>query len=126
MEKPKQTDKKDLMLREIEYLLEPSEHTVLSSRGILNNLVEGYLVLTDRKLCFYFKSNINIDKKFIATYPYLAKVSLSEGLLFSSLTITNAKNQSFSIGKINKEKARKFYEALTNIIKINQKTQAPN
>jgi len=44
----------------------PGEKTVFIPPGVLDNITSGYLVLTDKKLFFYFYSNIAIDKKFIA------------------------------------------------------------
>ena len=95
--------------------MEPGEKTVFLSQGILDNLINGYLVLTDRKIFFYFYSNITRDKKFIATYPYIVSVNLKEGLIYSALVI-GSKKESITINKINKKDALKFYKILNGII----------
>lgn len=58
----------------------PGEKTVFIAPGVLDNIASGYLVLTDKKLFFYFYSNIARDKKFIATYPFIISVDLKRRL----------------------------------------------
>lgn len=94
------------------------EKVVFETKGILNNTVNGSLLLTDKKLFFYFVSNISRDKVFIATYPYIVSVELIEGLTGSALVIKN-KKESFEIKKINKSDARRFYEILSKIASEN-------
>jgi len=67
----------------------PGEKTVFIAPCILDNITSVYLVLTDKKLFFYFYSNIDRDKKFIVTYPFIVSTSLKEGLIYSTLTINN-------------------------------------
>ncbi|MBM3703233.1 MAG: hypothetical protein FJW63_09695 [Actinobacteria bacterium] len=96
------------------------EKTVFIAPGVLDNITSGYLVLTDKKLFFYFYSNIAKDKKFIATYPFIVYTSLKEGFIYSTLNINN-KKESFKIEKIKKKDAREFYNILNKIIKDNKK-----
>ncbi|GAG63078.1 hypothetical protein ES705_00890 [subsurface metagenome] len=98
----------------------PGEKTVFIAAGVLDNIINGYLVLTDKKLFFFFYSNITIDKKFIATYPFIVSVDVKEGLIYSTLTINN-KKESIKIEKIKKKDAREFYSILSKIIKNNRK-----
>ena len=98
----------------------PGEKTVFTAPGILENTVSGLLILTDRKLFFYFYSNITRDKKFIATHPFIAGAILKEGLLYSTLTVSS-KKESLAIQKMNKKGAREFHSILTEIIKKNKK-----
>ena len=100
--------------------LGPGEKTVFTAPGILENTIDGLLILTDKKLFFYFYSNITRDKKFIATYPFIDSVDLRKGLIYSTLAIKN-KKESFKIEKIKKKDAREFYNILTKIIKKNKK-----
>lgn len=58
----------------------PGEKTVFIAPGVLDNITSGYLVLTDKKLFFYFYSNIARDKKFIATHPFIISVDLKRRL----------------------------------------------
>ncbi|HEY4695476.1 MAG TPA: PH domain-containing protein [Candidatus Hydromicrobium sp.] len=100
--------------------MEPGEKTVFTAPGILDNIINGYLVLTDKKIFFYFYSNIARDKKFIATYPYIISASLKEGLIYSTLVVSS-KKESIKINKIKKKDALKFYKILNEIIKDNKK-----
>ncbi len=97
----------------------PGEKTVLTAPGILENTIAGLLVLTDKKLFFYFYSNITRDKKFIATYPFVNSADLKEGLIYSTLIVKN-KKESFKIEKIKKKDAVEFYNILIKIIKKNK------
>ena len=58
--------------------MDRDEKTLLYSKGILDNDIEGHLVLTTKKLFFFFWSNINRDKQFIATYPYISSVNVRD------------------------------------------------
>jgi hypothetical protein len=94
------------------------EKIVYEAPGILNNIVQGKLVLTDKKLFFYFISNISRDKEFIASYPYIVSAELKEGIFNSTLIIKN-KKETFEITKINKKPARDFHKILSGIIQQN-------
>lgn len=107
---------KFMIPEKIDYFLGLDEKVIYASKASFNNSLNGNLVLTDKKLFFYFDTNITKEKKFIATYPYLVSVNLKEGLFFSTLEIKTRK-QSFLIGKINKKIAKKFHHLLSNIIK---------
>ncbi|MBM3708137.1 MAG: hypothetical protein FJW69_07345 [Actinobacteria bacterium] len=96
-----------------------NEKIVYETQGVLNNRVNGYLVLTDKKLFFYFISNISRDKIFIATYPYIVSAELKEGLLSSALIIKN-KKESFMINRINKKEAEELSQILKKIIEENK------
>ncbi len=98
----------------------PDEKTVFTARGNLENIIDGYLVLTSKKIFFYFYSNINRDKKFIATYPYILFVHIKKGLFHSTLTI-DSKKESIKIYKLRNRDALEFYKILSNIIKNNKK-----
>ncbi len=98
----------------------PDEKTVFTAYGNLENIVDGYLILTNKKIFFYFYSNINRDKKFIATYPYIVSVRLNEGFFYSTLTI-NSKKESINIYKLKKKSAKEFYKILNEIIEKNKK-----
>jgi hypothetical protein len=100
--------------------MEPEEKTVFTAAGNLENIINGHLVLTTRKLFFYFYSNINRDKKFIATYPYIISVRLKEGIIYSTLTVESRK-ESHKIIRLRKKDALKFYHLLNDIIKENKK-----
>src|SRR4030042_5210379 len=100
--------------------MEPDEKTVFSVPGTLENLIGGFLVLTNKKLFFYFYSNITRDKKFIATYPYIVSAELNEGLIYSTLTV-KSKKECIKINKLKKKDAGKFHEILSRIIKDNKK-----
>lgn len=91
------------------------ENLIDTARGVLDNTVEGSLILTDKKLFFYYVSNICRDKVFIATHAYLKSVELKNGL-FNSTLIIESKNKSFKVQKINRKQAKKFYERLEKII----------
>lgn len=96
--------------------MEPGEKTIFTAPGNLENIINGHLVLTNKKLFFYFYSNITRDKKFIATYPYIVSALLKEGIIYSSLTI-ESKKESTRINKLRKKDALKFYGLLDSIIK---------
>jgi len=98
----------------------PGEKTIFTASGILENTVRGLLILTDKKIFFYFYSNITRDKKFIATYPFITASDLKEGLIYSTLTISS-KKESFRIKKLNKKDAREFHRILIKIIGENKK-----
>ena len=98
----------------------PGEKTIFKAPGILENTVSGLLVLTNKKLFFYFYSNITRDKKFIATHPFIVSADLKEGLIYSTLTVSSKKD-SFRIQKLNKKDAREFHRVLTKIIRGNKK-----
>jgi hypothetical protein len=100
--------------------IDPDEKTILTAHGILENTVSGILILTNKKLFFYFYSNITRDKKFIATYPYIVSVDLKEGLFYSTLIVRN-KKESFIIQKLKKKDALEFYKILKKIILENKK-----
>jgi hypothetical protein len=100
--------------------MEPGEKTVFTAHGNLENIVNGHLILTDKKIFFYFYSNINRDKKFIATHPYIMSVQLKEGFFYSTLTI-KSKKESIRIYKLRKNSAKKFYKILYDIIEKNKK-----
>ena len=95
------------------------EQIVFEARGILGKTINGILLLTDKKLFFFYRSNLSRDKVFIATHPYIVSVLLKEGLFKSTLVIEN-RNESFTISKINKNKAREFYEILDKISRKNR------
>jgi len=100
--------------------MEPDEKTVFTASGNLENIIDGHLVLTNKKLFFYFYSNINRDKKFIATYPYIISAQLKKGLFYSTLTVDN-KKESVNIYKLKKKDSLKFHRLLNEIIKDNKK-----
>lgn len=100
--------------------MEPEEKTIFTAAGNLENIINGHLILTTRKLFFYFYSNINRDKKFIATYPYIISVQLEKGIIYSTLTV-ESKKESHKINKLRKKDALKFYHLLNNIIRENKK-----
>ena len=103
------------------YLLfiSPNEKIIYESTGILNDIVNGHLVLTDKKLFFYFISNISRDKVFMATYPYIISAKLTEGI-FSSTLIISSRKETFTIKKINKNNAKEFYRLLIDITNKNK------
>ena len=57
--------------REFFLFVSADETVIFHAKGIFNKIIEGDLLLTDKKLFFYFWSNISRDKVFIATYPFL-------------------------------------------------------
>jgi len=100
--------------------MEPGEKTVFTAPGVLDNIIGGYLVLTNKKLFFYFYSNITRDKKFIATYPYIISAKLNKGLIYSTLTV-KSKKECIKISKLKKRDAGNFHEILSRIIKDNKR-----
>ncbi len=96
----------------------PEEKLRKAVKGTLNGIANGQLVLTDKKLFFYFTSNISSDQEFIATYPFLKEANLQEGMFFSTINIATKKD-SFTISKINKKEARKIHKLLEDIINKN-------
>ena len=128
--------------------ISPGEKTIFAAPGILENTVSGLLILTNKKLFFYFYlwlywnknkriifylwlywnkklffyfySNITRDKKFMATHPFIVSADLKEGLIYSTLTVSS-KKESFRIQKLNKKDAREFHRVLTKIIRGNKK-----
>lgn len=113
---------KKLNLRDSGFLLfvDPDEKTIFSASGFINDTTGGQLVLTDKKLFFFYITNISRDTIFIASQPYIVSVSLKEGLITSTLTINN-KKESFTIKKINKKEAKTFYNLLNDIIEKNKR-----
>jgi len=99
--------------------MDRGEKTVLCAKGVLDGTIKGYLVLTDQKLFFFFWSNINRDKKFIATYPYLVSAEIKQGLFSSTVTVSSRK-ETFVISNINKAKAAAVVEKLDSIISGNE------
>ena len=118
MEKSKKVSSK---LKDSGFLLfvGANEKIVYESSGTLNNIIQGKLVLTDKKLFFYYISNISRDKEFIASYPYIVSAELKEGIFNSTLIIRN-KKETFEITKINKKSARDFHKILNDIIHQNK------
>lgn len=100
--------------------MELGEKTIFITAGNLDSIVNGYLVLTNKKLFFYFYSNITREKKFIGTYPYIVSADLKEGLIYSTLLV-NSKKESVKINRIKKKDAAEFYKILSKIIKDNKK-----
>jgi len=115
---------KKLNLNDSGFLLfvDSDEKTIYEASGLLNDTVAGKLVLTDKKLFFFFVSNISRDTIFIASHSFIVSVSLREGLTFSTLIINN-KKESFTIKKLKKNEAKTFYGLLSNIIEKNKKSQ---
>jgi hypothetical protein len=115
---------KKLNLNDSGFLLfvDSDEKTIYEASGFINDTIAGKLVLTDKKLFFFFVSNISRDKIFIASQPYIVSVSLKEGLISSTLVINN-KKESFTIKKLNKNEAKTFYSLLNDIIEKNKKSQ---
>ncbi len=114
---------KKLNLNDSGFLLfiDSDEKTIYKASGFINDTTTGTLVLTDKKLFFFFVSNISRDNIFIASHPYIVSVSLSEGLTSSTLLINN-KKESFTIKKLNKNEAKTFYSLLNDIIEKNKKS----
>lgn len=102
--------------------IDPDEKTIYETSGFINDAIKGNLVLTDKKLFFFYVSNISRDSIFIASHPYIAAVSLKEGLTSSTLVISS-KKEAFVIKKINKNDAKTFYNLLNGIIEKNKKLQ---
>ena len=115
---------KKLNLNDSGFLLfvDSDEKTIYEASGFINDTIVGKLVLTDKKLFFFFVSNISRDKIFIASQPYIVSVSLKEGVISSTLVINN-KKESFTIKKLNKNEAKTFYSLLNDIIEKNKKSQ---
>ena len=115
---------KKLNLNDSGFLLfiDSDEKTIYEASGFINDTITGKLVLTDKKLFFFFVSNISRDKIFIASQPYIVSVSLREGMISSTLVINN-KKESFTIKKLNKNEAKTFYSLLNDIIEKNKKSQ---
>lgn len=100
--------------------MEPGEKTVFTTPGNPGNIINGRLVLTNKKIFFYFYSNIIREKKFIVTYPYIVSAQLKEGIIYSNPTIEN-KKESIRIKKLKKKDTLKFYGLPDSIIKENKK-----
>ena len=99
--------------------MDRDEKTVLHTKGILDDTISGYLVLTTKKLFFFFWSNINRDKKFIASYPYLVSAEIKRGAFSSTITVCS-KKEIFTISRIKKSKAAAFMQKLDEIISNNK------
>ena len=114
---------KKLNLNDSGFLLfvDSDEKTIYEASGFINDTIAGNLVLTDRKLFFFYISNISRDSIFIASHPYIVSVSLKEGLTSSTLAINN-KKELFTIKKLDKNKAKTFYSLLNDIIEKNKKS----
>jgi len=114
---------KKLNLKDSGFLLfvDSDEKTIYEASGFINDTTAGKLVLTDKKLFFFFVSNISRDKIFIASHPYIVSVSIKEGLTSSTLVINN-KKESFTIKKLKKNEAKTFYILLNDIIEKNKKS----
>lgn len=95
--------------------MDRDEETVLHARGILDDTINGHLILTNKKLFFFFWSNINRDQKFIASYPYLVSADIKNGIFFSTLTVSS-KKETFTISRIKKSRAQAFMKKLDGII----------
>ena len=108
-------------LKDMDYMLflKSDEKLVYAAKGNLEKTIDGSIVLTDKKLFFYFVSNISRDKILIATYPYLKSVKLKKGLIYSSLGIESDKD-SYNIYRIKKDQAEELYKLLDNIIRENK------
>ena len=99
--------------------MDRDEETVLYARGLLDHTINGYLVLTSKKLFFFFWTNINRDKKFIATYPYLVSADIKNGVFSSTITVKSRK-ETFVVSKIKKSRALLIREKLEKIISDNR------
>ncbi|MCL4417262.1 MAG: PH domain-containing protein [Actinobacteria bacterium] len=113
------TDQEQRKYTDFYLFIGDNEKLVFTAKGILNDTINGNLVLTDNKMFFYFVSNISRDKIFIASHPYIASVELKEGFASSTLIINN-KKETFEIKKINKKEAREFYKILNKIVLENK------
>ena len=111
----------DGQAQEIGYFIfmDRDEKTLLYAKGLLDDTISGYLVLTTKKLLFFFWTNINRDHKFIATYPYLVSADLKAGT-FSSTLIVRSKKETFTISRVKKSQAADFMEKLQKIISKNK------
>ena len=114
---------KKLNLNDSGFLLfvDSDEKTIYEASGFINDTIAGKLVLTDKKLFFFFVSNISRDNIFIASHPYIVSVSLKERVISSTLVINN-KKESFTLKKLNKNEAKTFYRLLNDIIEKNKKS----
>jgi hypothetical protein len=112
---------KDSLAHSIGYFtyMDRDEFTVITAAGVLDNLIPGHLVLTNKKLFFYYYSNINREHKFIATYPYIVSAGLKKGLINSTISVSS-KKEDFVVSKIKKDQAQKIYEKLNSIISGNK------
>ena len=99
--------------------LTAGEKLIYAANGVLEKTIEGSIVLTDKKIFFYFVSNISRDKVFIATHPYLKSVELKKGFASSTLVI-GSHSKTFSIYKMKKNQAVELYDLLDKIIKQNK------
>ena len=99
--------------------MDRDEETVFYAKGILDDTINGYLVLTTKKLFFFFWSNINRDKKFIASYPYIISAEI-ENRTFSSTITVSSKKETFTISKMKKSKAAALMQKLEEIISNNK------
>jgi len=99
--------------------LNPGEEMVYHADGLLDDSVKGTLVLTNEKLFFYFESNISREQIFIGRHAFIVEAKLKEGFMSSELSIRN-KKESFSIRKMKKDQARKFYGFLKDITEKNR------
>ena len=99
--------------------LASDEKLIYAAGGNLENTIDGSIVLTDKKVFFYFVSNISRDKVFIATYPYLKSVKLKKGLIYSTLFIESTRD-SYNVFRIKKDPAMEMYKLLDRIIKENK------
>ena len=91
--------------------MDRDEETLLYAKGLLDNTIDGYLVLTSKKLFFFFWSNISRDKKFIASYPYLVSAEIKNSTFSSTITV-RTKKETFVISRIKKSKALPLIEKL--------------
>lgn len=99
--------------------LASDEKLIYAAGGNLENTIDGSIVLTDKKVFFYFVSNISRDKVFITAYPYLKSVKLKKGLIYSTLFIESTKD-SYNVFRIKKDPAMEMYKLLDRIIKENK------
>ncbi len=108
------------MLKDVDYMVffNAGEDLVYETAGILDNKIKGNIVLTSKKLFFYFITNISREKVFIATHPNIKSVELKIGFRYAMLTISN-KSSSFKISNINKDHAKELYSSIDKIIQEN-------
>ena len=98
--------------------MDRDEETILYAKGLLDDTINGYLILTNKKLFFFFWSNINRDKKFIASHPYLVSAELKKGTFSSTIKISS-KKETFSISRMKNPEAALFIKRLEEIISKN-------
>ncbi len=112
---------KELGLKDTGYnlFLNPDEEVVYAADSMFDKIIKGVLVLTNKRVFFYYVSNICRDKKFLASYPYILSADVKEGI-FSSTLFIKTKQETFIIRKLDKTSARKFKDLLDNIIKDNK------